>query len=166
LTICEQRPLLGKKGIMDREVVEVITPGTAVEDDYLEQNSNNYLVDICVIKNRLCFAYLDVSTGEFKAFSVEKNEETYAEALRTELYRLAARELLVQQSILDQPECFQAIHESSALVEPQPDWVYDIHHGSEVLKEKFGISSLKGFGFSDDAPELAAAGNLLEYVQE
>jgi len=74
IAICEQRPLPfpGKKGIMDREVVEVITPGTAVEDDYLEQNSNNYLADICVIKNRLCLAYLDVSTGEFKAFSVEK----------------------------------------------------------------------------------------------
>jgi len=167
VAICEQKAVPGKRGLMDREVIEVITPGTAVEDDYLEQTSNNYLADICVLKGRLCFAYLDVSTGEFKAHSLAYHEgEESGEAIRAELYRLSPRELLVQQSILDQPKLFQVIRESGAMVEPQSDWTYDLPHSLEVLKRKFGLASLKGFGFDDQDPALAAAGHLLEYVQE
>jgi len=110
VAICEQRPIVGKRGLMDREVVEVITPGTTVEDDYLEQSSNNYIADICLLKGYLCFAYLDVSTGEFKAYSIAYHEgEENSEAIRAELYRLSPRELLVQQSILDQPKSFQVV---------------------------------------------------------
>ncbi len=84
VAICEQKPLAGKRGLMDREVIEVITPGTAVEDDYLEQTANNYLADICLLNNYLCFAYLDVSTGEFKAHSIVYRNEESSEAIRTE----------------------------------------------------------------------------------
>lgn len=167
VAICEQRPIAGKRGIMDREVVEIITPGTAIEDDYLEQSSNNYIADICLLKGYLCFAYLDVSTGEFKAYSIASHEdEESGEAIRAELYRLSPRELLVQQSVLDQPKFFQVIRESGATIEPQPDWAYDPIHSLEVLKKKFGLASLKGFGFEDQDPALATAGHLLEYVQE
>jgi len=167
VAICEQRPIAGKRGLMDREVVEVITPGTTVEDDYLEQSSNNYIADICLLKEYLCFAYLDVSTGEFKAYSIASHEgEKSGEAIRAELYRLSPRELLVQQSVLDQPKFFQVIRESGATIEPQPDWAYDPIHSLEVLKKKFGLASLKGFGFEDQDPALATAGHLLEYVQE
>lgn len=166
VAICEQKLLAGKRGLMDREVIEVITPGTAVEDDYLEQSSNNYLADICLLNNSLCFAYLDVSTGEFKAHSTAYQGEESSETIRTELYRLSPRELLVQQSILDQPRLFQVIRESGAMIEPQSDWTYNLVHSLEVLKKKFGLASLKGFGFDDQDPALAAAGHLLEYVQE
>ena len=166
IAICEQKSLSNKRGLLDREVVEVITPGTALEDDYLEQGTNNYLADICIIDQRLCFAYLDVSTGEFRAFSLTSNKEMITETIRAELYRLAPREILVQQSILDQPKFYQVIRECSAIIEAQPDWVYDLVHSLDLLKKKFGVVSLKGFGFEDNAPEIAAAGNLLEYVQE
>ena len=166
VAICEQKPLVGKRGLMDREVIEVITPGTAVEDDYLEQNANNYIVDIGIINNYLCFAYLDVSTGEFKVHSMVHREDEDSESIRTELYRLSPRELLVQQSILDRPRLFQVIRESGAMTEPQQDWAYDLTHSLEVLKKKFGLASLKGFGFDDREPALAVAGHLLEYVQE
>lgn len=167
VAICEQKALSNnKRGLMDREVVEVITPGTALEDDYLEQGTNNYLADICIIDQSLCFAYLDVSTGEFRAFSLAFKREMVAETIRAELYRLSPREILVQQSILDQPKLFQVIRECGSIIEAQPDWVYDISHSLDLLKKKFGIVSLKGFGFEDNAPEIAAAGNLLEYVQE
>ncbi len=166
VAICEQKPLAGKRGLMDREVIEVITPGTAVEDDYLEQTANNYLADICLLNNYLCFSYLDVSTGEFKAHSIVYRNGESSEAIRTELYRLSPRELLVQQSILDQPRLFQVIRESGAMIEPQQDWTYDLVHSLEILKKKFGLASLKGFGFDDQDPALAAAGHLLEYVQE
>lgn len=167
IAICEQKPAPGRRGLMSREVIEVITPGTAVEDDYLEQGANNYLANICVLRGALCFAYLDVSTGEFKAYSVPCREKLPTEeSLRAELYRLYPREMLVQQSLLDDPSLFRVLRESGAMLEPQPDWTYDQIHATEVLKHKFGTVSLKGFGFEDDDPALVAAGNLLEYVQE
>jgi Mismatch repair ATPase (MutS family) len=150
---------------MDRDVVEVITPGTVVEDDFLEQSANNYLADICLLHGRLCFAYLDVSTGEFRAHSLPFDDRS-KEVLRAELYRLSPRELLVQQSLLDQANFLQVIRESAAMIEPQPDWTYDVFHSADMLKRRFGVTSLKGFGFEDNDPALAAAGNLLEYVQE
>jgi DNA mismatch repair protein MutS len=52
------------------------------------------------------------------------------------------------------------------MIEPQQDWTYDLVHSLEILKKKFGLASLKGFGFDDQDPALAAAGHLLEYVQE
>ncbi len=167
IAICEQKPSIGKRGLMSREVIEVITPGTAVEDDYLEQSTNNYLANICVLHNSLCFAYLDVSTGEFKAYSLPiKGGTLNEENLHAELYRLNPREILVQQSILDDPALFRVLRESGAMLNPQPDWTYDPVHAAEVLNRKFGTISLKGFGFDDSDPALVAAGNLLEYVQE
>ena len=167
IAICEQKPAPGKRGLMSRDVIEVITPGTAVEDDYLEQGANNYLANICVLNGSLCFAYLDVSTGEFKAYSLPcKGTIPNEESLRAELYRLYPREMLVQQSILDDPALYRVLRESGAMLNPQPDWTYDPIHAAEVLTRKFGTISLKGFGFDDRDPALVAAGNLLEYVQE
>ncbi|MGB9685713.1 MAG: DNA mismatch repair protein MutS [Rectinema subterraneum] len=165
VAICEQKTIQGRRGLMDRDVVEVITPGTVVEDDFLEQSANNYLADICLLHGRLCFAYLDVSTGEFRAHSLPFDDRS-KEVLRAELYRLSPRELLVQQSLLDQANFLQVIRESAAMIEPQPDWTYDVFHSADMLKRRFGVASLKGFGFEDNDPALAAAGNLLEYVQE
>ncbi|HSV56011.1 MAG TPA: DNA mismatch repair protein MutS, partial [Magnetospirillaceae bacterium] len=68
VAVCEQTAAAGR-GLMDREVVEVITPGTALEEDYLDRRSNNYLVSIGRCRGLLGVAYVDVSTGEFCAFS-------------------------------------------------------------------------------------------------
>lgn len=165
VAICEQKAVPGRRGLMDREVVEVITPGTVVEDDFLEQSTNNYLADLCVHNERLCIAYVDVSTGEFRAYSLEKDLRA-SEALRTELYRLSPRELLVQQSLLDEEAFRLVFHESGALIQAQPDWSYDLLHAADFLKHHFGVISLKGFGFEESNPALAAAGHLLEYVYE
>lgn len=165
VAICEQKAAPGRRGLMDREVVEVITPGTVVEDDFLEQSANNYLGDLCVHGERLCIAYVDVSTGEFRTYSLEKDLRA-PEALRTELYRLSPRELLVQQSLLDEEAFRLVFHESGALIQSQPDWSYDLLHAVDFLKHHFGVISLKGFGYEEGDPALAAAGHLLEYVYE
>ncbi len=165
VAICEQKSTPGHRGLMDREVVEVITPGTVVEDDFLEQGANNYLADLCLYHEQLFIAYIDVSTGEFKTYSLGQNSRA-VEALRTELYRLSPRELLIQQSLFDNESFRLIFHESGALIQRQPDWAYDLSHAVDFLKHHFGVISLKGFGFEDTDPALAAAGHLLEYVYE
>ncbi len=169
IAICEQLSEPGAgKGIVDRDVIEVVTPGTTVEEDFLDQTANNYLVSACILNGRLCIAYLDVSTGEFRAFSHPVSDSLgQAQHLRAELYRLSPREMLVQQSLLEDRAIAEAIGEMEGLVVGKyPDWSFDPVSAAADIARRFGVVSLKGFGFDDDAPELAAAGVLLRYIDE
>lgn len=165
IAICEQTSGAGgSRGLMDREVVEVITPGTTVEEDYLDSRSNNYLVSIGRGNGMLGIAYVDVSTGEFCALSAAEDVSSW---LRKELYRLAPREALVQQSLLDDPDIARILHEKEGLILNRfPDWSYDTAQAAETLKKRFNVSSLKGFGFSDTDPALAPAGVLVRYLED
>lgn len=169
IAICEQltEPGLGK-GLVERDVIEVVTPGTTVEEDFLDQSSNNYLVSACRLSGILCIAYLELSTGEFRAFAFASADlAAQAQALRAELYRLAPREMLVQQSLLEEEPIANAIGEIEGLVVGKyPDWSFDPASSAVDIAHRFGVSSLKGFGFEEGAPEIAAAGVLLRYIDE
>lgn len=169
IAICEQLSEPGAgKGILERDVIEVVTPGTTVEEDFLDQSSNNYLVAVCDLSAKLCIAYLDLSTGEFRAFAMsEESSGRKAQALRAELYRLSPREMLVQQSLLEDKAIAEAIGEIEGLVVGKyPDWSFDPVSSALDIARRFGVASLKGFGFVEGAPEIAAAGVLLRYVDE
>jgi DNA mismatch repair protein MutS len=173
VAICEQlSEASNTKGLLERRVVEVVTPGTTVEEEYLEQLSNNYILALCTSRSAgrssLCFAYMDVSTGEFRAFSkTDLNDARSIENLRSELYRLAPRELLIQQSLLDRGGFAEAIEESGVLVVNRyPDWSFDAQNAEREIARRFGLQSLKGRGFEESSPELAAAAALLRYIDE
>lgn len=173
VAICEQVSEAARtKGLMEREVVEILTPGTTVEEDFLDQGSNNYIMAVCSAQGSsgrsMCIAYMDVSTGEFRAFSKpDPGGPRSAEALRSELFRLAPREMIAQQSLLDRAEIAEAVAElESLVVNRYPDWSFDAEESARELSRRFGLQTLKGYGFSDTDPELAAAGVLMRYVEE
>ncbi len=177
IAICEQLTEPGAgKGIVERDVVEVVTPGTTLEEDFLERGANNYLVSACVADGRFCIAYLDLSTGEFRAHGqADDGGPASAELLRAELYRLSPRELLVQQSLLERQAIAQALGEMEGLIVNRlPDWSFNAGQAAEELRTRFRLASLKGLGFSGsdsggqhrESPELAAAGALLRYVDD
>jgi DNA mismatch repair protein MutS len=167
VAICEQLTAPSSKGIVERDVIEVVTPGTTIEEDFIDQNANNYLASACAIEGRLCIACLDASTGEFRAYSHPDSGESGIEFLRSEFYRLSPREIIIQQSLLNRPAVAEIVRElENALVERRPDWSFDREKAYRQLAERFGLVSLKGFGFDEDAPEIAAAGILLEYLDE
>ena len=92
VAICEQLTAPNAKGIVERDVVEIVTPGTTIEEDFIEQNANNYLVSLCRIGNRLCLSFLDVSTGEFRAHASEIGSDGGEEFVRSEIGRASCRE--------------------------------------------------------------------------
>lgn len=166
VAICEQLTAPGSKGIIERDVIEVVTPGTTIEEDFIDHAANNYLASVCSLEGRLCVSCLDVSTGEFRAYSGMEGSSGM-EFLRSELYRLAPRELIIQQSLYERAETSSIVREmEGVLVERRPDWSFDKGKALDALKKRFGVASLKGFGFSESAPEIAAAGILLEYLDE
>lgn len=165
VAICEQLTAPGKgKGIIDRGVIEVVTPGSVVDDEYLESGANNYIVALGAFGDRLAFAWADASTGEFRAQSFAV---TNMDMLRRELYRLSPREAVVRESLLDDEAIARVLSERPEIVlNRYPDWTFSMEQGRSALLRHFGTASLKGFGFDDADPAIAAAGTLLEYLRD
>ncbi len=175
IAICEQvsDPVPG--GLTERKVVEVITPGTAVGDDFLEQGQNNYLAAVYASPKKIQrdgvsdffigFSYIDVSTGEFFALSFPKS--VFIEQLRKELGRIRPKELLIQQSLLgDCPDVHRLFEEYPAMLQNvYPDWSYNPVTAEKRLCTCFGTESLHSFGLSVDSPEVPPAGLLLDYLE-
>ena len=165
IAICEQISLpKDGKGIATRDVVEIITPGTVVDESYLDKRSNNYLAAIGRVSREMVFSYVDLSTGEFWATSFKGDHQE--DFVRKEISRLNPREILLQESLLDQ-ECFRSLTSRPALVVNKiPDWLFDQESSFNTLKDQFHVSNLKGFGFQDKDRALAAAGVLLDYLKD
>jgi DNA mismatch repair protein MutS len=167
VAICEQltEPTKGK-GVIERRVVEVITPGTTVDEDFLDKGSSNYLGALSSTAKYLSFAYIDLSTGEFHATSFPFEEG--AERLRLELERLQVREMILQESLLeDYPALAEAVLERPGLVINRwADWLFDRDRGRRRLEKQFGSAGLRGFGLEETSPEILSAGALLDYLDE
>ena len=126
IAICEQTSLPKEgKGIVEREVVEVITPGTVLEEDYLENRRNNYLLAVGLHRGSGTFAYLDLSAGDFRTSSVD--EERFLEYLALELSRLDPKEMLLQESLYDENQEVRRLlaGRRSMVVNRIPDWHFD-----------------------------------------
>ncbi|MCI6984108.1 MAG: DNA mismatch repair protein MutS, partial [Treponema porcinum] len=109
IVICEQVGDPKAKGLTERKVVETITPGTAVESEYLEGNSNNYLAALCVFKGKTGFAFIDVTTSSFCATSW--NASDMAEQFPKELGRCSPKEMLLPQSLKNNGTVQSALEE-------------------------------------------------------
>lgn len=165
VAVCEQVSLpAGGKGLATREVIEVITPGTATEEDYLEARVNNYLVCIAGTREALYLAYADLSTGELVLGS---GSQVNAGFIRSVITRLRPTELLVPQALLEDSELGPALRDlSDTLVNPFPDWQFDLESSHRRLRGLFGVVNLKAFGLDDDSPIPLAAGTLIDYMEE
>jgi len=162
IAICEQLTAPGKQKVIEREVVEIITPGTTVDDDFLDKGSSNYLCCLASGGNsNLSFSYIDLSTGDF--FSTSFSSEGI---LRQELERLSVKELLVQESLLEeQKEIASAIYDRpSVVLNRWADWFFDPAQAKSRLEKQFGVSNLKSFGMEENSPEIISAGALLDYL--
>ncbi len=163
IAICEQTHI-PKAGLATREVVEVVTPGTVVDENLLEAGVNNYLVCLGQSGQMIAIAYIDLSTADFYAshFPYDQRYERF----KRELLSLAPRELLVQESLLaEDPQLENLLREHEGLVINRlPDWSYDLQSNRQLLKDQFQVTSLKGFGLEEDSPEILTAGVLLSYL--
>lgn len=152
-------------GLTERKVVEVITPGTVVDDDYLDRGSNNFLAALSVTKGRAGFAYVDVSTSEFLATSWPASK--MAENFSKELDRASPKELLLPQSLRDNADIKQALAgAANLLVSYYPDWHFSAETSFTRLTRQFKTKNLSSFSLDESSPEVAPAGFLLDYLDK
>ena len=164
IAVCEQITEPGN-GLIERQVVELITPGTTVDEDFLDKGSSNYLACLAACGKHFSFAYIDISAGDFYACSFPA--ERAAERFRQELERIQPNEIIVQESLLiEYPALAQAVEERGGLVNRWADWLFDAARSRERLERQFGEASLKGFGLKDGSPEIVSSGALLDYLDD
>ena len=163
VAVCEQveDPRLAK-GIVKRELIRVITPGTAVEEIEVLKGANNYLAAIQRLGMVWGMAFLDLSTGEFKVAEFHSFPE-----LGNELSRIRPSELLVPEKLSGElgREALAAFRVSPSLT-PLEDWKFDFDLGYEALRKQFGVASLDGFGCSGLVSGVGAAGAVVQYLGE
>lgn len=152
VAICEQLQDPDEaKGLVERDVVRIITPGTVLEEELLERGLNNYIAAIYPEGERCGVAYADISTGEFRA--TELNND----ALKNELLRIRPAELILPTGVTLEGLCGEGLRIALSYVEP-----FRFH--TKGLLEHFGILSLDGLGLSELAGRSAAG--LLSYITE
>lgn len=167
VVICEQVGEIpkGGKGITERKVVEIITPGTAVESEYLDGNRANYLAALSITKGKVGFAYIDITTSSFKATSWPANK--MYENFSKELNRSNPREFLLPLSLKNNSDIQNAFNSFPNLsVSYYPDWDFSYDVSLKKLNEQFQTVSLKSFGLDDYSPEITPAGFLLDYLSK
>ncbi len=162
VAICEQLtdPALSK-GLVDRDVVRIITPGTVIESSILDEKSNNYLLALYLQGTQVGMAYVDVSTGQFELSSVSVADG--AQPLLDELVRLTPTEVLVNEAM----GRFFKSHDVLQKVLAYPVQVEQEDNFEQLqLMRQFKVESLAELGLDDRSEACAAAGALLEYLAE
>ncbi|CUS81927.1 DNA mismatch repair protein MutS [Candidatus Kryptonium thompsonii] len=161
VAICEQLedPKLAK-GIVKRDVIEIVTPGVAVSDKLLDNRANNFVCALFFKGDKVGVAFADVSTGEFYTTEVKIDE------LSNLLDTITPSEILYSKSHKDIIEqVFGEIQVKPAFTKLE-DWVFKYDYAFEILTGHFQTQSLKGFGIDDLEIGIISAGAVLHYLQD
>jgi DNA mismatch repair protein MutS len=142
------------RGLVRREVTEVVTPGTIVRPSLLEDKKNNYLVSLCKMEDKYGIAICDLSTGEFLVTEVGDG------AVLEEVKRVAPSELLVPESFDD------SMFANICPITRRDDYLFDFASGTERVISHFKVSHLTGLGLDEKPGAVCAAGACLSYLEE
>lgn len=151
------------KGLVKREVVRIVTPGTVMNSNLLSEKKNNFFASILQTGQIFGFAFLDLTTGEFWI-----SEFTHERELANEIYRLHPAEFLTSEKFKKKYEgLFEEIRQTYPfLLNTQADWHFDYQTTTHFLTQHFNVHSLEGFGLHGMTAAIQAAGALLRYLQE
>ncbi len=167
VAVCEQMSEPDGRGIVDREVTRVITPGTIIEPELLAEDRANYLMSIVPVGDvetgqwtHAGVAYVDISTGEFAATQLEG--ENAGVLVLEELARLAPREVIMPAIWVERGASLpQGIHLTSV-----QDWRFEFSTAFSALTQHFQTRTLDGYGLGELPAAICAAGAVLQYVRE
>jgi DNA mismatch repair protein MutS len=164
VAICEQVEVPGSgPGIVRREVVRIITPGTVLDEEALDAQQNNFLAALTFDPKGAGAALLDVSTGDFLAL-----EGPSLASLADELGRLGPREWVVQEGQEDAPElsALRRAMRQQPSVATLPKEAFELRKAEAYLKRHLSVTALDGFGLRDRAWATSAAGAALRYIKD
>jgi DNA mismatch repair protein MutS len=161
VAVCEQmeNPKFAK-GIVKREVVEVVTPGVTLSDKLLDHKKNNYLLAISILGQICGLSFCDISTGEFYVFEIPTAQ------LGEQIESINPSEFLIPKRDKEfLGKLIERINPSLRITKLE-DWIFNFDFANELLKNHFKIVTLKGFGIEKLSAGIIAAGAVLNYLNE
>ena len=147
------------KGLVERKVTRVITPGTVIEEELLERKKENYLLALSRCNSKYGFAYLDLSSGKFLVQSCNSINEFH-----DELERIQPAEIILTEDDQLDSELILIIEKYSH--RSIPSWHFEYDASVNALCKQFGTQDLSGYGCDDQPLAIAAAGAILQYVKD
>ncbi len=157
VVICEQTSdPASSKGLVEREVTRVVTPGTVTDEALLEERVDNAIIAIHEQSKKFGIANLDLSSGRFTICEVETIENLLNEIDRIQPSEILIEENFSQKQLFDKHPC----------VKTRPPWEFDFSNSKYALCQQFKTKDLNGFGCEDLTIAISAAGCLLQYVQQ
>jgi len=155
VAICEQMTQSGEsRGLVEREVVRVVTPGTVVEPDLLDSKANNYLVSLVLNENETGIAYIDITTSEFATTQLPTSRAL------PELERLSPSEIITPDG-----SDLSGWEPNSPVTRLDEYW-FEPEIASKTLLDHFGVATLDGYGCAHLPLAIRAAGGIIQYIQE
>ncbi len=158
--VCEQvEDARLAKGLVKRDVVRIVSPGTLTDDELLDPKTANYLAAVVESGAKLGLAWVELSTGRFSLTGVMRTE------LADELARLNPAEILISELSLDAPWA-RLLRGQSVALTTRPSWDFQPEQARKALFAHFQTTTLSGFGIDDRSIEVQAAGALMAYLRD
>ncbi|MBQ8452126.1 MAG: DNA mismatch repair protein MutS [Clostridia bacterium] len=165
VAICEQlSDPKATKGLVERDVVQIVTPGTVIENDVLEAKRNNFLMTVFAGKQSIGVCYTDISTGFIEAMELSGNDRL--KLLDDVLARVKPSEILCNSTFIDESNNLSA--EKLGFVPPfyPKDSIFEYSKAKSIILKQFSVSSLSAFGIQDQKELVIAVGGALNYFEE
>ena len=149
------------KGLVKREVIRIVTPGTNLSSESLEESKNNYLMCISYVGKNYGISVTDLSTGVFKTCQIQQ-----AEKVVDEINKFQPSEVLYQAGVEQVDEIHAVCERLQVSHTEAPDYYFNIETDEETLKRQFHINSIEGLGLKDSPACVASCGALMQYLHE
>ena len=162
VAICEQVWDKARKDVETREVVRLITPGTVIEDSFLEERISNYLMCVNMMDGKVGIAIVDVSTGEFLLTELEDDESH--SSLLNEIDREKPAEIILPDSLELEHDLERDM--GTCTISRYDDYYFDYKNAYTTLINHFGVISLDGFGCAELKAGITAAGAVISYLRD
>ncbi|SHH78361.1 DNA mismatch repair protein MutS [Caloranaerobacter azorensis DSM 13643] len=168
VAICEQIEDPSKaKGIVKRDVVRIITPGTITDTKVLEDKNNNYLCSIYMDTNGIGISYVDVTTGELYTTEIKCNEKRLINILFDELAKIRPTEIILNDYLYNKKDIVKIIENKfNSIVNLYCDWSYEYNDAKEAILNQMSVLSLDGYGLNEKVYSVLSLGTLINYLNE
>lgn len=165
VAICEQlSDPKASKGLVERDVIQIVTPGTVIDNDILVSNKNNYLMTVFENKTTIGVCYSDISTGFIEALELS-GDDRY-KLLDDTLARVKPVEVLSQQKFIETANGLSAVKLNFSPAFYAKDDIFEYQKGKNAILKQFEVNNLSGLGLQDSKEMIVAVGANLLYLEE
>ena len=166
VAVCEQmEDPKSAKGIVKRDIVRIVSPGTISSDDYIKASENNYLVSLCLDRQVIGIAYTDVTTGAFYAAEIPAEKDD--RHLQNELGRIAPSEIILNPALYKKDGLLKALETRfGCMTDLYGQRHFELRESKKRIKDHFHVYALDALGMEGHDAAIRAAGALIAYIDE